>query len=261
LAERDLLRAGAFNLGFISISGGPVSREFITWWTRACEQACYKDFQSGTFVDQKWLDLAIALFPNIHIERHAGWNVGPWNWGERHITGNLEEDFYAGTQPLVFFHYSGARVRLNTVEIAIKPENKKQEAALGALCENYRERLTSRDYSLWSSLPYAYNVYSDGTAIGLATRRLVGRSSRYPRPFERTSLPVTWRGLRASSTRVRGGYGGWSPEDLRRASTLFRAVDRIVLAVCALFGPRFASSLLRAMERYGNLDEFSSRQK
>lgn len=59
--EIDILRAGAYNLGFIALGRHPGLAGFLAWWQSKLEFDCLVDFEAGLFVDQKWIDLAPGI--------------------------------------------------------------------------------------------------------------------------------------------------------------------------------------------------------
>jgi hypothetical protein len=109
-AELTSLQYGVFNLGFCAVKDNKNGREFANWWAERLYVYCFDDRSKGLFTDQKWCDLAPALFENVYIEREPGFNVAPWNshcyqleikYGATNITIN-------GTDTtLKFFHFSG----------------------------------------------------------------------------------------------------------------------------------------------------------
>lgn len=101
--EMLLLRAGALNAGAIGV--GQKSERFLSWWTRRVTSLGQDAPWEGLFVDQKWLDLALALF-ECHIVRDWGFNVGPWNLHERPLRLRDDEFWVREESPLTLFHFS-----------------------------------------------------------------------------------------------------------------------------------------------------------
>ena len=107
-SEVNALKHGIFNLGFIAVSCTPEGNRFAHWWAWRLYDFCVEDFHKGLFVDQKWLNLAPAIFEDVSIWKHKGANLASWNISQRTLeedTGNLLVD---GT-PLLFLHFSKAR--------------------------------------------------------------------------------------------------------------------------------------------------------
>jgi hypothetical protein len=74
-AEIDILRSGAYNLGFIGVAQSLESKTFLAWWRQRLYDHCVVDLPRGLFVDQRWIDLAPGMFERVAIVRDAGYNV------------------------------------------------------------------------------------------------------------------------------------------------------------------------------------------
>jgi hypothetical protein len=70
-SELNFLRTGAYNSGFIGVSGGKAANDFLGWWRARLRTHGFEDFSVGLFADQRWLDLAPGLFPNVKILRRV----------------------------------------------------------------------------------------------------------------------------------------------------------------------------------------------
>ncbi|MGC5325147.1 hypothetical protein [Brevibacillus sp. SYSU BS000544] len=105
VAKKAVVRHGYFNAGFLAFRRGPKARKFLQWWARKLDQFCYLNVQRGLNADQKWLDQVPRLF-GAHVFFHPGYNVGPWNVGERTITHTEDGSWLANGEPLKVFHFS-----------------------------------------------------------------------------------------------------------------------------------------------------------
>jgi len=101
-----ILRAGAFNLGFVGVANHPEAYRFLRWWTEREMRYGYVDPYYGWGGDQKWCDLVPALFDEVAILKSPGLNVGYWNLPSRPLS-KKDGKWLAGGEPLVFFHFSG----------------------------------------------------------------------------------------------------------------------------------------------------------
>ena len=164
--ELSIRIAGTYNLGFCAVSNQETTRKFLNWWQGKLERDCVVDFYNGIFVDQSWIDLVPALFDNVAILRHQGYNVAYWNLDQRHIS-RAEEQWDVNGDRLVFFHFSGInpqnpyklskyqdRYTLNTVEPAVKN-----------LIMQYCTDLVKNGLEKYRSLPYGYAKFNDGVQI------------------------------------------------------------------------------------------------
>ena len=101
-----ILRAGAFNGGFIGVRDTPEARRFLDWWAERESRYGYVDLLHGWGGDQKWCDMVPALFDGVAVLKNPGYNVAYWNLPSRPLS-EVQGRLFAGGEPLVFFHFSG----------------------------------------------------------------------------------------------------------------------------------------------------------
>ena len=70
-------RVGLYNAGFVVAKSG--AEDFLDWWAGCCLYRMEKNYFRGLFDDQKYLDLAPVIFPNVRLIRHKGYNLAGWN--------------------------------------------------------------------------------------------------------------------------------------------------------------------------------------
>ncbi|MCA8101774.1 hypothetical protein [Burkholderia contaminans] len=102
-----LLRGGVFNAGYIGVRNAPGGHEFLAWWGASVLDYGKNEPRNGTSGDQRWLDLAPALFPTCTVWRHPGANVGYWNLHERDLSESPDGVWLVNGERLMFFHFSG----------------------------------------------------------------------------------------------------------------------------------------------------------
>ena len=175
--ELSLMRTGVYNCGFVAINAAhPQSAALIEWWSRKLEFDCFVDLEAGLFTDQKWMDMAPALFPDVAILRHDGYNVAYWNLVSRPVTRDPDEAYWANGAPLVFAHFSG--VNLGEPDIYSKHQNRFDVAGIGGLRPLYDEylgKLRENGHLHHATKPYAYGRFADGEKIVPALRRAYHR--------------------------------------------------------------------------------------
>lgn len=171
--EVDILRTGAYNLGFIGLRRSAETLTFVRWWAKRMERFCVVDLAGGLFVDQKWMDLLPGLLEPMRVLRHAGCNAAYWNIHGRRVE-KTERGYVVNGQPLRFFHYSGFHPRRperfskhqNRFELADLPE------AAQALCADYAIRLVEAGFDETSKWPYAFGSFEDGRPVIDAGRKV-----------------------------------------------------------------------------------------
>ena len=163
--EIDILRAGAYNLGFIALGRHPALGPFLDWWQSKIEFDCVVDFAAGLFVDQKWIDLAPGMYPDVSILRHEGYNVGYWNLEHRHVAKS-GDGFVVNGQPLVFFHFSGLD------PLRPEPFSKHQDRftlrkldSSRELVLDYCQQVLGHGFEKCRTWPYAWRNFADGAEI------------------------------------------------------------------------------------------------
>lgn len=164
-SERAILQAGAYNLGFLAVSRHPALERFLAWWQEKLEFQCVVDIGRGLFVDQKWMDLAPGLFPDVNILRHDGYNVAYWNLRQRSVEGGT---LTVNGAPLRFFHFSGvdpSRPRLISRYDTLQLDDASGTAGAGALVSDYIAALRAAEYESLRDAPYAYATFAGGTPV------------------------------------------------------------------------------------------------
>lgn len=155
--ERDLLRSGIYNAGFMAFRRCETVTRFLEWWRGHMRGECYYNFAEGMGVDQIWLNLVPLLFPETGIIRHPGANVAYWNLHERSLSVENDTVMVNGEYPLLFLHISGYRCD--------EPENLSRhqtrflledQSVLKDLFVRYREKVISNGYEKFSSMPCLY---------------------------------------------------------------------------------------------------------
>jgi glycosyltransferase involved in cell wall biosynthesis len=171
--ELQILRAGAYNLGFIALRSDPEVERFLRWWQGHLYDHCAVDLLRGLFVDQRWIDLVPGMFSAVCILQDPGYNVAYWNAPGRRIT-QRQEQLMVGDQPLFFFHFSGYDP--NSPERFSKHQDRlqfKYREDLRTLCDQYRRELFEQGYADCSRWPYTHGRFRNGCPIPDVGRHLL----------------------------------------------------------------------------------------
>lgn len=171
-SELDIMRAGAYNLGFLALGNTQQANAFIQWWEEKLEYGAVSDPARGLFTDQKWVDLAPGMFQGFSILHNPGYNVAYWNLPHRPVV-ELDGKWFAGGEPLRFFHFSGFDP-LNP-----KPFSKHQDRltleSIGdakKLALLYAGKVKNNGLVEYRTQAYAFGSLCDGTSIPSAIRYL-----------------------------------------------------------------------------------------
>jgi hypothetical protein len=172
--EQAFLLLGVFNLGFLAVSAAPEAVDFLSWWEQRCLSSGFAEQSTGLFVDQKWANLVPCLFSNVHILKHCGCNVAYWNLFERQISSSAAGYLVNGTQPLVFFHFSGIDTR-ESETISTRGSSRSTLAErpdLTTLFESYKQSLRTNRLPDSVTAKYAFGAFSNGMPIPRLARRI-----------------------------------------------------------------------------------------
>lgn len=114
---------GIYCAQFVYFENNPDGNRVLNWWSTACAKWCYLKVEGGKFGDQKYLDFWPYHFRGVHVNRHHGAGMAPWNAlqysvevtspGRYALT--LKES--GATFPLVFFHFHGLTFSDNHVRL------------------------------------------------------------------------------------------------------------------------------------------------
>ena len=155
--ERDTLRSGLYNAGFMAFKAGKNVDTFFNWWMAHLQDECYYNFAEGMGVDQLWLNLVPLFFQRVGILNNPGTNVAYWNLHERQIDLIDGKYWVNEVYPLLFLHISGytfdqpenlsrhqTRYNLNSLPI------------LQQLLHGYRQIVIQNGYDRYHSMHCAY---------------------------------------------------------------------------------------------------------
>ena len=168
----DILLAGVYNLGYVSLRGSEENQTLLSWWRNRLLTDCRVDPLNGYFVDQRWFDLAPALASDHVILREPQYNLAYWNLYSRRLR-------HAGTQyevdgiPLAFFHFSGfdpekpdlLSRHQSRVSVHANP-------ALGRICTEYADAVLTAGYREAKNWPYTYHELPSGVDFNHRLRKL-----------------------------------------------------------------------------------------
>lgn len=169
--DEEFSAVGIFNLGFIAVNGNSEARKFLDWWESRCLQLGFREFQTGLFVDQKWVDLAPCYFNGLYILKHKGCNVAHWNFQERQLE-ERPDGWSVNDVPLVFFHFSGIDIGTSLQITKHRKATYAERPELLKLSESYRKKVRENEHSKFIAIPYGFGRFSNGKPISLIARRM-----------------------------------------------------------------------------------------
>jgi len=168
--EHDILKSGAYNLGFLGLRNGPASQQLLRWWCDKLYHYCIVAIEDSLFVDQKWMDLVPGMFDGVRILRDPGYNVAYWNLHERSVS--VADGISVNGKPLYFFHFSGFDP--DKPEIVSKYQDRFQMTNIGdtrKIYDKYRLLLIEKGWNQTSGWKYDHDFFRDGAEIPRWARR------------------------------------------------------------------------------------------
>lgn len=238
MRENRFLKNGSFNLGFIAVSSGAESKSFLNWWSSRCLTECFREPETGLFVDQKWVDLVPCLFSRTKILRDLGCNMAYWNLHERRLIGLSVN----GKDPLVFFHFSG--IDLPAFAEISKYQNNynlQNRPDLASVFNDYRDRVIAAGHDKFKGIPYHYSKFDNGQPIGLIVRRLYEHfSDIYTNPFS-VGPGTYYERVRRKGLLCSGTPTAYKLSDVKKRG---RLINFMLKAIARLLGVRRYEALM-----------------
>lgn len=171
----NLLRAlkyGIFNLGFLAMRRNQATHDLLAWWTEKLNWFCFREPQSGVFVDQLWMNLAPCLF-DVGILKSRAFNVANWNVEGRQLHRSADGSYQVGHEALALYHFSG--IFENKDLRFLKPVLRSGHPYYDLRAE-YLALIDDYDHRELKEHPWSYSTFHSGEVIEhrsrLAYRRM-----------------------------------------------------------------------------------------
>lgn len=123
--------SGIYCVQFMVFKNSEYGMEVLNWWRDACITWCYARYEDGKFGDQKYLDDWTKRFQCVHVLKHLGGGVAPWNI--------QQYKYESGIFDIVFYHFHGFKfLENNKIELG---NYRLRESDLAFLYKPYLECL------------------------------------------------------------------------------------------------------------------------
>ena len=189
----DILIAGVYNLGFVSMAPGSETDGLLDWWCERLVRDCRVDPVYGYFVDQRWFDLAPGLVSDFAVMRDPEFNIAYWNAHSRRLEHDGERYTVDG-RPLAFFHFSGFDPEephlLSRHQTRVRAS---ENPALLRIMREYAQETMAAGYPEASRWPYTWETLPNGLRFDRRLRSLYDYASERG---ELRSSPFTPEGCR-----------------------------------------------------------------
>jgi len=98
------------NSGFIAFRKNKIANKALEWWRKKCLNWCFDRIENERFGDQGYLDALRRMFNGVKYLKIPGANIAPWNCFNYDFSCK-DGRLYVGRCRLIFFHFSGFRLR------------------------------------------------------------------------------------------------------------------------------------------------------
>ncbi len=169
--EMDVLDTGVFNGGFLGVRRSQAVFDMLTWWKQRMKNLCKWEVNHH---DQGWLNALPALFDEVGIERHPGYNGAVWNLDTREFSQPEGKKVLVDGEPLVFFHFASVEPDQDQRLSKVSRQGLSEEPdAVQELFHRYIARLRDCGMAGYSALGYGFSDLEDGTKILPEWRELI----------------------------------------------------------------------------------------
>lgn len=102
--------SGIYCVQFMTFKNNDEGMTALNWWAERCLEWCYGRFEDGKFGDQKYLDDWLTRFKGVHVLKHPGGGVAPWNIQQYHLISKknqwwIKDKITSEETKLVFYHF------------------------------------------------------------------------------------------------------------------------------------------------------------
>jgi hypothetical protein len=109
---------GIYCVEFVCFKNNEDGLKALVWWRDRCLEWCYARLEDGKFGDQKYLDDWPVRFSSVHVLKHPGGGVAPWNVQQFEFSRSNDRIYLMRkgddtSYPVVFFHFHGLKFYTN----------------------------------------------------------------------------------------------------------------------------------------------------
>ena len=165
------LKHGIYNFGFYAVKNSENGLRYAHWWRDRLVDFCYDDIPGGLFTDQRWGDLAPAMFEGVCIWIDPGCNVSTWNLTNRSIT-RRDGIYYVNGSKLKFYHFSGFDSGAQKIMLDLYGKDNPYLYELRQWYIDQQEKDGQKTYGIGFGRS-KYNYYDNGEPVSTEERRLM----------------------------------------------------------------------------------------
>lgn len=257
--DLELLKFGLFNLGFVGVSRSAEGLDFLKWWSARCLEYGYYEPQLGLGVDQKWVSLAPCFFPSMRVLHDEGLNVAFWNLHERRIEKIEDVWLVNSITTLKFVHFSSFSTN-RPDDIAQKQTrfSPGSRPDFSLLAHSYAAELIKNSSEKYSSTPYGFDYFDDGSYITPALRRFyaelkAGKLGEDENPFRVNGDVINFAKKYGLLIKKNNASKRHTFKDLSSYSFQIKVINIILRFTLYLIGPERYFNLMRYLAHISSL--------
>lgn len=101
--------SGVFNVEFLIFKNNQQGLDCLQWWRDRCLEWCFFKYEEGKLGDQMYLNDWPNRFSGVHVLKHQGGGVAPWNIEKYKFTqkNNL---VLINNLPVIFYHFHAFKI-------------------------------------------------------------------------------------------------------------------------------------------------------
>ena len=113
--------AGKYCVQFVTFKKNPIGLKVLNWWVESCLEWCFDRYEDGKFGDQKYLDDWTTRFTGVHVLKHLGGGLAPWNIQQYEIDTTIGDRIFFNEKNVstkfeaVFYHFHYVRFYKNNL--------------------------------------------------------------------------------------------------------------------------------------------------
>lgn len=110
--------SGRFNVEMLIFRRDRYGLQALKWWRDRCIEWCYFRHEDGKLGDQMYLNDWPTRFKSVHILKHKGGGLAPWNIKNYRLS-TKEGRIFVDNEKLIFYHFHAFRMfRKNRYDLA-----------------------------------------------------------------------------------------------------------------------------------------------
>lgn len=102
-------QVGRFIVSMVLFKNNTNARACLNWWRKKVIEWCYYRTEKGRLGDQIYLEEWPTRFNDVHILKHKGGMLAPWNVMYYRLT-QKDKTIFVENDPLIFYHFHSFRL-------------------------------------------------------------------------------------------------------------------------------------------------------